>query len=154
MQILDTLTKLYNMYVDSATTANEKSVAYNKMKVLSRKHKVNLTDFIEAKDFDNTFAQRKAAKEAAAKKAAEAYEAKAYKATVKKRSRRSLIIEMLFQNVFSKDAICEVLREVYSMTNDKNNKKAVSGTMYDLSTNKNYFFRTCEIDSRIVTEKA
>ena len=46
------------MFVDSATTANEKQVAHNKMKTLCKKHNVVLQAFIDNCTFDKAFETR------------------------------------------------------------------------------------------------
>ena len=150
--ITDTLQKLYNMFVDSATTANEKEVAHSKIKTLCKKHKVNMQSFIANCDFDRQFTKLALDKSNAQTEKRKAFEASEVKLTVKKQSRRSLIIEMLFQNSFTKHDINEALIDVYDYADSKANLKAISGTMYDLSTNKDYFFRICD-NNCIVTEK-
>ena len=150
--ITDKLTKLYNMFIDSATTANEKQVAHDKLKTLCKKHKVNLQSFIDNADFDLQFQKLALEKSTMQAKKREAFEANEVKLHVKKQSRRSLIIDMLFQNCFSKADINEALLTVYDYTDSKANLKAISGTMYDLTVNKSYFFRKCDNDC-IVTEK-
>ena len=154
MQITDTLKKLYNMYIDTATTANEKQTAYNKIKLLCKKHKVNMQNFIDNCDFDKQFETLASEKSTVQAKKREAFEANEVKTTIKKRSRRSLIIDMLFENIFSVDSINEVLSEVYNYEDLKANKKAIAGTRYDLTVNKDCFFQNCESDSRIIAFNA
>lgn len=150
-QHTEKLDKIFAMFADSATTVHEKANALDKLQRLCKKYKVDFQDYMQAKDFDLQFEARKQQREAEAKQRREAAEAKAYKARSKKRSRRSLIIEMLKSNMFDADSINEALCEVFDYTDSKSNKKAISGTKYDLTVNKNYFFRDCS-DSRIVTE--
>ena len=150
---LDKLTKLYNMYVDNATTANEKQVAHNKLKALCKKHKVNLQSFIDSKDFDLQFEKRAFESSEVQKAQRQAFEANEVKLTVKKRSRRSLIIDMLFENIFCVDTINEVLSTVYDYNDLKANKKAIAGTRYDLTVNKDCFFQNCE-SQRIIAFNA
>ncbi len=150
--ITDKLTKLHNMFIDSATTANEKQVAHDKLKTLCKKHKVNLQSFIDNADFDLQFQKLALEKSTAQTEKRKAFEVNEVKLTVKKRSRRSLIIDMLFQNSFTKHDINEALINVYNYTDSKANLKAIAGTRYDLTVNKDYFFRTCDNDC-IVTEK-
>lgn len=150
--ITDKLTKLYNMFIDSATTANEKQVAHDKLKTLCKKHKVNLQSFIDNCDFDLQFQKLALEKSTVQTEKRKAFEANEVKLTVKKQSRRSLIIDMLFQNSFTKHDINEALISIYDYTDSKANLKAIAGTRYDLTVNKNYFFRTCDNDC-IVTEK-
>lgn len=144
------LNKLYAMMVDSATTANEKSTAHDKLKTFAKRYKVNLSEFIAKKDFDREFETRRKASEEAQAKRREAAEAKEAKATQKRRSRRSLIVEMLKTNLFDTDSINEVLDEVFGYNDKKANKKAISGTQYDFRVNKGWFFKHCEC-GRIVT---
>lgn len=150
---IDKMSKLYSIYVDSATTANEKTTAYSKLKVFAHKNKVNLTEFIENADFDRNFNARASKAADKAKERREAAEAKEYKATAKRPSRRSLIVEMLKTNLYDAASINEVLSEVFSYNDLKANKKAISGTQYDFRVNKGWFFRLCDC-GRIVTEVA
>lgn len=149
-QHIEKLDKIYALFA-STQFAAEKANCLDKLQRLCKKYKVDFKSFLEAKDFDAEVQRRKQAKEAEAKQRREEAEAKAYKATVKRRSRRSLIIEMLKSNMFDVESICEVLSDVYNYNDYKANKKAIAGTRYDLTTNKNYFFRTCD-NARIVTE--
>ena len=62
-------------------------------------------------------------------------------------SRRALIINMLHENIYSKNDIAQALCDVYDIADFKTNKKAVSGTLYDLQTNKAYFdYKVCQND--------
>jgi len=125
------------MYIDKATTFNEKEIALRKLHKLCEKHKVNLHRLVSDCTLNINYAdkvQSKATSNAM-------YEAD------KAKSRRSLIIEMLRQNIHSKDSIAEVLSEVYEIADFKTNKKAVAGTLYDLQTNKAYFdYKVCKDD--------
>ncbi len=146
------LDKCYAVVQSSNSSFADKSEALRQLEMLSKKHKVDLQDFIAAKDFDVEVKRRAAAKAAAAKAAAAEVEAKAYVAVNKRISRRAAIISMLFDNMFDVDSINEVLQTVYNYTDAKANKKAIAGTRYDLTVNKNMFFKTCA-DSRIFTVK-
>ena len=131
----NTICKVYAMYADNATTFNEKETAIRKLHKLCKKHKVNLSNLIDncSLNIDYSVKQQAAASEVHTKR--------------KAMSRRALIINMLHDNVYSKNDIAQVLCEVYNIADFKTNKKAVSGTLYDLQTNKSYFdYKVCKSD--------
>lgn len=150
MQVIEKLEKLYNLYVGKGATAGERNNAHAAMVKIAKKHKVNLAEFIAGKDFDREFASRAAEKAAAAEEARKAAEAK--EAGPEKRpSRRAFIIRTLNENIWDSDSLSQVLSDL-GYGEVKTCKKAVAGTMYDLSTNRGFFYRKCA-DGRICVEK-
>ena len=69
----------------------------------------------------------------------------------KKRSRRSLIIEHLKEGIWDIPTLAKALVN-FGYLDVKANKKAVSGTMYDFTTNKGWFFRRDAETDRITVE--
>ena len=133
-----TCKKLHNMFIDKATSDNEKSTAKTKLLNLLKKNKASLKDFVDnvdnASDFDfsevKTEAQRVYLLVDKSKKKAN-----------NKKSRRAIIISMLAENKHTKSEIASFLLKTLQVADLKNNMKAVSGTIYDLSSNNKATFK-------------
>ena len=143
--------KLYSMFVDSATTDNEKSTAKNKLTNLLKKHKASLADFVDNVSADNAklfdFSEKKETEVKRNYKLSD----NTLKASNNKRSRRKLIIDMLKENNFTKREIASILTEKHEIADYKNNLKAVSGTIYDLATHNVATFKIDNETDKIIS---
>jgi hypothetical protein len=143
---IETMTKLYRLSVDKAAKKGEVTNAKRQLTRLAKKHKVDLEAFIASiKPANNLkgMLNNISASMKADKKAAEP--------TTKKRSRRSLIVEHLQEGLWDIKTLSEALVN-FGYPDVKANKKAVSGTMYDFTTNKGWFFRRDKETDRITVE--
>jgi hypothetical protein len=141
--------KLFNMFSDNATTDNEKEVAKNKLSDLLKKHKASLSDFVKDLSEDNAnlfdFSEKAKTEIERNYKLSD----NTLKKSNNKKSRRAIVIDLLKSNEsYTKNEIARILTETHKIADFKQNKKCVSGTMYDLQSHNKASFK---IDSE--TEK-
>jgi hypothetical protein len=129
-----TASKLYAMFIDKATTDNEKATAKNKLSDLLKKHKASLKDFVDNVDAETAtlfdFSEKTESEIERNYKLSD----NSLKKSNNKKSRRKIIIDMLKQNSYTKREIASALTSQYKIADFKQNLKAVSGTIYDLAS--------------------
>lgn len=143
-------TKLFNMFNDNAASENEKETAKNRLFDLLRKNKASLKSFVDNVSEDNAklFDFSETASETMRN-----YKLtdNTLKASKNDKSRRALIIAMLKENKYSKNEIAHILTENYEIADLKQNKKAVSGTINDLSTHKKASFKIDNETEKVIS---
>ena len=144
---IDKMTKLYKLSINKAAKKGEVSNAKRQLTRLAKKHKVNLEKFIADLKPANTLNGMLNNISATLNKP----KATAASNATKKRSRRSLIVEHLKEGLWDIKTLSEALVN-FGYPDVKANKKAVSGTMYDFTTNKGWFFRRDAETDRITVE--
>ena len=85
-----------------------------------------------------------AAKQKADSRNTHAYKTKTdfRKSTIAKQSRRAIVIDLLHEAKHTKAQIASLLVSKFDIADNANNKKCVSGTMYDLQNNSTCNFKT------------
>ena len=126
--------KYFNMFVDNASSDNEKNKAKEMLVKLLQKHKASISDFVDNVDNETAKLFDFSEKQETEVKRNYKLSNNTLKQSNNKKSRRKLIIEMLKQNSFTKREIAQVLTSQYAIADLKQNLKAVSGTIYDLQT--------------------
>ena len=134
-----TARKLHNMFIDNATTDNEKEVAKNKLIDMLKKHKASLSDFVDNVENSDMFNFSEKVKVSV--KRSYLLSDRSKKSGTNKKSRRAIIISMLKENKHTKLEIATFLLNTFQVADLKNNLKAVSGTIYDLSSNNKATFK-------------
>ena len=146
-KVQNTLNKLYALYADSAAQkTQESSAAYAKMQSLCKKHSIDFESFMKSKNKLSDSADKDSANNADNDTSAEKREKKVFVFN----SRRNAILQLVAQAMYSKADIAEAIvflsNEKYA--NVKQNKKAVSGTIYDINAHTDKFIKCCA-DSRL-----
>ena len=146
-KVQSTLNKLYALYADSAAQKTEESnAAYAKIQSLCKKHSIDFDSFMKSKNKLSDSADKDSANNADNDTSAEKREKKVFVFN----SRRNAILQLVAQAMYSKADIAEAIvflsNEKYA--NVKQNKKAVSGTIYDINAHTDKFIKCCA-DSRL-----
>ena len=146
-KVQSTLNKLYALYADNAAQKTEESnAAYAKMQSLCKKHSIDFESFMKSKNKLSDSADKDSANNADNDTSAEKREKKVFVFN----SRRNAILQLVAQAMYSKADIAEAIvflsNEKYA--NVKQNKKAVSGTLYDVNAHTDSFIKCCA-DSRL-----
>jgi hypothetical protein len=143
--------KLYAMFSDNATTDNEKEVAKQKLTDLLKKHKASLSDFVKNVSEDNAklfdFSEKQKAEIERNYKLSD----NTLKKSNNKKSRRAIVISMLKENKYTKNEIARALTDTHKIADFKQNKKCVSGTMYDLQTHNKASFKVDNETDKIIS---
>lgn len=151
--------RLENIYqrVINGGTDGEKAAAQNVLQKMCDKHKIRLSDYIKDATFDmdcRSDEEKRAEKEANArarvereKKAKQSKKGKKTSAKAeakteapkkeKKVSRRGVIIQMIKDNIWDQETLASFLTEL-GFGDDSTNKKAISGTLYDMKRNQDW----------------
>jgi len=146
-KVQSTLNKLYALYADNAAQKTEESnAAYAKMQSLCKKHSIDFESFMQSKNKLSDSVDKDNANNADNDATTEKREKKVFVF----RSRRNAILQLVAQAMYSKQDIAEAIvflsNDKYS--NVKQNKKAVSGTLYDVNAHTDKFIKCCA-DSRL-----
>lgn len=137
-----TARKLYNMFTDKATTDNEKETAKNKLSDMLKKHKASLKSFVSNVDSQHVDLFDFSVKEEKEVKRNYKLSDNTLKQSNNKKSRRAIVIDLLKSDeTYTKNEIARILTNTYKIADFKQNKKCVSGTMYDLQSHNKASFK-------------
>ena len=133
------LDKCFALYNDSAAkTTEESEAAKEALKRLCEAYKVDFDAFMRSKQQSVNTDASDASTDASAS-------VKNYM-----KSRRAFIIEKLQSCLYDKETLAHEIALFFAQYKDvKRNKTAISGTIYDLTTNDKATCKTCE-DSRLI----
>ena len=143
-----TARKLHAMFIDSKTTDNEKSIAKSKLTDMLKKNKASLSDFVDNVDNATDFDFKEAV---TLTKRVYLLTDRSKKEATNKKSRRAIIISMLRENKHTKKEIAQFLLDNFKTADLKNNMKAVSGTIYDLASNKKASFKIDNETDKVIS---
>lgn len=138
------LDKIFNLYNDAAAKSTEESAAaYEDLKRCCEAFKYDFEAFLKSKGV--TVEKTNSATEETS--ASTDKQAKAPRV-----SRRDFIIKHIRENVWCKDSLAEAIALHFPGKYEdlKRNKGAVSGTIYDLTTNYNADITVCDKTGRII----
>ena len=130
------LDKVFNLYNDNAAKKTKESDAsLHKLQELCKSYKVDFADFMKSKGVN-----------------VEKTEIEAPKVKTVKASRRNFIIVHMRENCWDKASLAEAIALHFPdcYADLKKNQQAISGTIYDLNSNKKASIAVCDADGRIV----
>lgn len=133
------LDKVFALYNDSAAKETEESnAALAKLQELCSKYKIDFTQFMKSKGIEVQTTENVTSNASAS-------------VTVCT-SRRAFIIAKMRENVWCKDSLAEAIALYFGdrYANLKKNKAAVSGTIYDVTSNGKLKVKVCDKTGRIV----